>query len=465
MAEVGAVLPGVAPTEGDWSDEDAARPTIPLPLRQLFQISLYWLGINAIMGGINVAIVERVSVWFPADKGFYITLQGFLILAVNIIVQPTVGMISDYTKSRWGRRKPYIAIGATLDVVFIVGLATSNTYVVLVAFLALLQFSSNFAQGPFQGYVPDLVPEKQVGLASAMVGAMQTVGFIVGGIVVSVAYILPAGPDGHSDFTIPTIVLGLIEFATAMGTVLWVREGGAARERHGRSWFEIAKSAWATDILRERSFVFLVLSRLMFFAGMNALLGWFIVFFNQTLKLTPDDKALLVPLTQVVVALVTIVSTFPSARISDRVGRKPVIYVACLVGGLGLVVVSIAPAYPVFLLGAMLLGSASGTFLAVDWALMTDIIPKAASGRYMGISNIAVAAAGQVASILVGPLIDIVGQHRLELPEGPRVAEAAAVAFFVLAAVFLRRVDPRKREDRMAAEASVRAATVAPAEA
>jgi MFS family permease len=447
---LGAIdVPAVGPVVG-WSDEDAARPTEPLPIRQLLQISIYWLGINAIMGGIGVAVVERVSVMFPADKGFYLALQGFLILWVNILVQPTVGMISDYTRSRWGRRKPYIAIGATLDVVFIVGLATANSYVVLVAFLFLLQFSSNFAQGPFQGYVPDLVPDRQVGLASAMVGAMQTVGFIVGGIVVSVAYILSDPPD----FTIPTIALGVIEFATAMGTILWVREGGAPRDRRGRSWLEIAKSAWAMDILRERSFVFLVLSRLMFFAGINALLAWFLVFFNQTLGLTTEDKALLVPLTNIVVALVTVASTFPSARISDRIGRKPVIYVACAIGAVGLLVVGVAPGYPVFLVGAMLLGIASGTFLAVDWALMTDIIPKAASGRYMGISNIAVAASGTLAGWLVGPIIDTVGQHGLQLPEGPRVAEIAAIGFFVLAAAFLRRVDPTPRTQRVESDAA-----------
>jgi MFS family permease len=472
VAESGAVLPGVLPEPGagEWSDEDAARPIEALPLRQLLQISLYWLGINAIMGGINIAVVERVSVMFPADKGFYLALQGFVILWVNILVQPTVGMISDYTRSRWGRRKPYIAIGATLDVLFVIGLATANSYVVLVAFLFLLQFSSNFAQGPFQGYVPDLVPEKQVGLASAMVGAMQTVGFIVGGIVVSVAYILPKGPDGHSDFTIPTIAVAVIEFATAVGTVLWVREGGAPRDRRGRTWFEVARSAWALDILGERSFVFLVLSRLMFFAGINALLNWFLVFFNQTLHIPDSDKALLVPVTNIAVALVTVAATFPSARISDRIGRKPVIYASCGVGAVGLLVIALAPGYPVFLLGAMIIGLASGTFLAVDWALMTSIIPKAASGRYMGISNIAVAAAGTLAGWVVGPLVDIVGQHELQLPEGPRAGELAAVAFFVLAAVFLRYVDPRPRDERLADDRLAAARTssgpvVAPLEA
>jgi MFS family permease len=453
-AEAGAVgaigVPAIEPL-GEWSDEDAARPTAALPFRQLLQISVYWLGINAIMGGIGIALQERVPLMVPAgEKGTYLALQGFLILWVNILVQPTVGMISDYTRSRWGRRKPYIAIGATLDVVFIIGLATANSYLVLVAFLFLLQFSSNFAQGPFQGYVPDLVPDKQVGLASAMVGAMQTVGFIVGGIIVSLAYIISDPPD----YTIPTIFLGLIEFATAMGTILWVREGGAPRDRRGRSWLQIGKSAWATDILGERSFVLLVLSRLMFFAGINALLAWFVIFFNQTLLLTTADKGWVVPVTQVLVALVTVASTFPSARISDRIGRKPVIYVACLIGAFGLAIAAMAPGVPAFLLGALIVGVAAGTFLAVDWALMTDIIPKAASGRYMGISNIAVAAAGTLAGVLVGPLIDVVGGGKAQLPIGPRVAWLAAVAFFVLAAVLLRWVDPRPREQRLAAAAT-----------
>jgi hypothetical protein len=271
-------------------EDEATRPTEPLPFRQLLQISVYWLGINAIMGGIGIAIQERIPDLVPiGEKGTYIAIQGFAILWVNILVQPTIGMISDYTVSRWGRRKPYIAIGATLDVVFIIGVATSNTYVSLVAFLFLLQFSSNFAQGPFQGYVPDLVPEKQVGLASAMVGAMQTIGFIVGGIVVSLAYLVVV-PPAKPDFTIPLIVLGVIEFLTAMGTVIWVREGGAPRPRRGRSWLDIARSAWATDILRERSFVYLVLSRLMFFAGINVLTGWFVIFMNQTLRPAPEDR-------------------------------------------------------------------------------------------------------------------------------------------------------------------------------
>jgi MFS family permease len=427
-------------------------------LRQLLQITVYGLGIAALQGAVGIAVQKRLPDMVPLGQtGTYIAIQSILILWVNILVQPTIGMISDYTTSRWGRRKPYIAIGAVLDVVFIAGFALSNTYLSLVAFLALFQFSSNFAQGPFQGYVPDLVPDKQVGLASALLGAMQTVGFVIGGAIVTLA--LLTGGD-HPDYTIPTIVVALIELATGLGTVRWVREGGQPRDRRGRSWFEIAKLAWATDVLRERSFVYLVLSRLMFFAGVNAMLQFWVIFLDRTMSLSNQEQGILYPLTQLVVALVTALGTIPSARISDRIGRKPVIYAAAAIGAVGLVVMAVAPSFWVFLIGAGLLATASGTFLAVDWALMTDIIPKAASGRYMGISNIAVAAAGALAVALVGPIIDFVG-GTAETGDGPRAGFLAAVVFFAFAAWFLRRVDPRKREDRLAAEASGAPATAA----
>src|SRR5687768_15983107 len=108
----------------------------------------------------------------------------------SILIQPTVGSIRAYTLSSCGRRKPYIVIGSLLDVVFLAGIATTNNVLMLGAFMALLTFSTNIARGPFQGYVPDLVPEKQVGLASAMVGLMQILGNVTGFVLVTLAVII-----------------------------------------------------------------------------------------------------------------------------------------------------------------------------------------------------------------------------------------------------------------------------------
>jgi MFS family permease len=443
--EAVAGTPGIAA----GTDADAgARPTDSLPIRQLFQLSFYWLGINTIMGGLGVVVQTRIPALVPAPwDGPAIALQSVLTMLMAAAIQPTVGALSDYTISRWGRRKPYIAIGATLDLLFLVGIGLSNAYIALVAFLVLIQFSSNFAQGPFQGYVPDLVPQRQVAFASALVGIMQTAGFVLGTIIITYGVTT-------ADYLLPLVFLGLIQLATAVGTLLWVREGRVARDRQGRSWRAIAKSAWATDILAEKSFLNLVISRLMFLAGINMLLGFYILFMERSLGLSTDQQAFWIPVTAGTVALLTLIATIPSARLSDRVGRKPVIYAACAIGAAGMAVTAFAPSIEVFVLGVIAIGAASGTFLAVDWALMTDIIPKAASGRYMGISNIAVVSAGPFASVIGGLLLFLFGGE-VRSGDGPRAAFAASIALFLLGAFYLRRVDARPREQRLGDEVAV----------
>jgi MFS family permease len=446
---------------GALQGEGGARPEIRLPLRQLFQLSVYWFGINAIWGGLDgVILQERIPAMVdPAFGGRALAFVKILAVIMAIVVQPTIGSISDYTMSRWGRRKPYIAIGATLDVVFLVGIASSQTYLSVLAFLVLLQFSSNFAQGPFQGYIPDLVPARQVSLASALVGVMSVLGVVGGQALASTGYLLKDAA-GQPDFTIPTISIGLIELATAIGTLLWVQEGRAPKSRGGRSWLAIAGETWGTDILRERSFVWLVASRLFFLMGVGTIYNLSVLYLERALQLSSDEKAFWVPVTSVVIGLSIIVSTIPASRLADRVGRKKVIFGSCGFAIVGLTLLAVAPGVLVAEAGILLVAIGAGAFLAVDWALMTDIIPKASSGRYMGMSNVATASSGALALVVGGTIIDIVGgpQHA---GSGPRTAFAVAIGFYVLAALLLRPVDERRREDFPATEEPGSAAPVA----
>ncbi len=416
------------------------RPTLRLPMAQLVQISVYWFGINAIWGGLNILLQERVpGMAPPGEGGRALAIIDVFAVMMAIVVQPTVGSISDYTISRWGRRKPYIAIGSVLDVVFMIGIATSQTYLSIFAFVVLLQFSSNFAQGPFQGYIPDLVPGPQVGTASAFVGVFSILGAVGGTLIISIGYQL-------HDFTIPTITLGFVELATAIGTILWVREGRAPKDREGRSWVTIAKEAWGTDVLREHSFLWLVLSRLLVLAGIAVLSKLAVLYMTRSLGLDDAAKGFWVPATNLLVAAVIVISTIPAARLSDRIGRKRIIYLSCAFGGFGAALISAAPTILVAEAGVMLVAVAAGSFLAVDWALITDIIPKGSSGRYMGISNVATACAGPLALLTGGTLMDVVGGPT-EAGSGPRAAFALAIVFFVLGALALAPVDQRRREE------------------
>lgn len=421
---------------------DESRPTLALPMGQLLQLSIYWFGINAIWGCLDgVVLQERIPALVGADEGGRaLAVLKVAAVVIAIVVQPTIGSLSDYTMSRWGRRKPYIAIGATLDVVFLVGIATSNAFLAIFAFLVLLQFSSNFAQGPFQGYVPDLVPARQVALASALVGIMSVLGVIGGQCLAATGYLL--GPKGRPDFTLPTIVVGLIELATAFGTIVWVREGRAPKGRGGRSWLAIASEAWGTDILRQRSYVFLVASRLFVLSGVSVIYNLAVLYLTKSLVLTTDEKAFWIAITAIAVGAMVLITAIPAARLSARIGKKAVIWLACGSGAVGMAILVVAPTVVVAEIGVLLVGIGAGAFLAVDWALMSDIVPKASSGRYMGMSNVATASAGAVALIVGGPLIDLVGGGA-----GPRAAMIAGLVFFVIGALLLRPVDERRTED------------------
>jgi Na+/melibiose symporter and related transporters len=426
------------------------RPTALLPNRELIRISLYWLGLSSIFAGLNVIMTGRLEFTGLVDKDsvgralFFITISGAIIA---VIVQPTIGSISDYTISRWGRRKPYILIGSILDLVFLIGIASSNTLVTIAAFIALLQFSSNFAQGPFQGYIPDLIPAPQVGIASALVGVMQVLGNVAG-------FVIGARAVATQNFELGLVALGVLELFTMVSVVVRVREGPPAKSRGGRSWRSIGAEAWGTDILRERSFLWLVASRLAILMAGGVLTNLATFYLWRTMAVSQTDTDVVFIPMVALVALGTVVSVVPAARISDRVGRKPVIWASCAMGASGLAIVASAPSLPLAFLGTLLYGISAGTFLAVDWALMTDIIPKASSGRYMGLSNVATASSGVLAIATGGTLMDIVGGPTSD-GSGPRAALWMAVVLMGVGAVLLRPVDERRREDLSLAAAAV----------
>ncbi len=429
------------------ADEASFRPTAALPIGHLVRISLYWLGLTAIDGAVGLFIQNRLNFGpfapDPLEVGRITFLLSIPVAVISILIQPTVGSISDYTVSRWGRRKPYIVIGSLLDLVFLAGIALSNTILMLGAFAALLAFSTNIARGPFQGYVPDLVPEKQVGLASAMVGLMQILGNVTGFVLVTVAVLI-----GRIELAI--LAVGLVELLTMVAVVARVGEGRPPKSRNGKTWGAIVREVWGTDVLKERSYVWLLASRFFFLMGGAVLVNLILTYLKQTHGLDEDaaNSTNLVMLVTIVIA--NVLAIIPSARLSDRIGRKPVIYASCVIGFVGVALAALAPAIPIAIVGGALFGASAGTFLAVDWALMTDIIPKASSGRYMGLSNVATTSATVIAVATGGLLLDAVN-IALGLGTGPRAAFLLGAAYYVIAAITLRPVVEPPRSDRQAA--------------
>ena len=87
---------------GGMDEPDPDRPTALLPLGQLVRLSVYWLGLVAIVQGIGIILQERITVLVPDTSIQYTTLGALQVagIVLAVVVQPTVGTLSDYTVSR-----------------------------------------------------------------------------------------------------------------------------------------------------------------------------------------------------------------------------------------------------------------------------------------------------------------------------------------------------------------------------
>ncbi len=436
------------PTTADDRDE-FGRPKTMLSWVQLLAVTAYWLAITVLWGAFTFSVIPRLveskgvlgSSTHPL-AGLAIGLITTFGVLIAIVVQPTMGAISDNTQARIGRRKPFILIGTAMDLVFLAFAAWAfwnENYWAFVVAVALLQFSSNFAQGPYQGYIPDLVPGRQVGIASGLLGAANIAGNLLGpGLAILFVAVLPKA------LGVPEVTLGLfvaiavVEVTTMLITVFIVPDRPAPPT--SKSFRERALGAWGTDLLANRDYVWLLISRLFVLTALVSLQAFAVFFLENAHHMAPDEAQTSQFPIIITVAVAALLSAVPGGWISSRIGRKPVLFVAIALGVIGALAIAFGPEYWMVVAAAVPIGVCSGVFLGVDWALMTDIIPKAESGRYMGISNIAVASAGPIASTVGGLLVFLVSLATL----GPELAYRAIFLLMgielVIGAWALRRV-------------------------
>jgi len=139
-------------------------------------INIYWLGLSTLSQTITPLVFPLLVQRFVGEAGkgtFFGTLRLWTLM-VALLVQALMGMLSDRSTLRWGRRRPFIFLGTLADLVFIAAVGFSASlegmtgYWFLFAMAILLQVSSNVAHGAVQGFIPDLVPEDRRGRFSGV---------------------------------------------------------------------------------------------------------------------------------------------------------------------------------------------------------------------------------------------------------------------------------------------------------
>ena len=419
--------------------------------RGMLVLSSFWFAIAYSMqplgGNIIPLLVTRFTtpttfilgpLAIPLDVNTYVSLLDTIGAAFAIVWQPAIGALSDNSRFRLGRRRPFIAIGVVGDIIFLTLIAFVTSYWALLVVYVLFQMASNTAQGPYQGMLPDQVPADQRAEASGFYGLMNMVGTIFGFLVVG-ALLIPTHHVRLAILTLPLVI------AIAGALVIF---GVPDRRRTTVSDHPVGRSivlSFAIDARKYRDFAWLMVSRLFFLMGVVGISTYAFNFIRFTFHYSEGKASLYSSALQAVVVVFAAVLAMTAGFLAERYGKKRLVAAACVIGAIGSACLIFAPSLPWILAFGIVVGGSLGVFLSVDWAFMTDLIPKAEAGRYMGVSNIATASAGFIARPILGPIIDAVNNNRTSTA-GYRVMFGIVTAFYLIALLTLRPVREIKVE-------------------
>jgi MFS family permease len=391
-----------------------------------FTLSVYWFAISYLWNSMGPIILPNlVGPPLVADsiKGSALGLLSSAGLLVAIIVQPIVGFISDRSTFRQGRRRPFILIGTVFDLIFLLAMALARTYWLLFLAYFLLQFASNVAHGPYQGLIPDRVPEESRGAAS---GAKQFAEIL--GIIVTSLITARLMGSGH---TLAALVVIMAVLAlTMLITVLGVHESPLPKSAP-HSLRETILSTFRVNPRSYPDYFWMLLSRLLIVTGMNLVRNYALYFiadvvigpgvpYARRMAQANDMTGGLLAILAVAIALTAV----PTGMIADRTSKKLLVLVSGVLGAIGAFLMIFARGSTLLSLGSFavtdvlvfggIVGLSAGIFLSANWALATDLIPQEESARYLGLSNLATAGAGVIAGF-GGPIRDFMGYTALFL--------------------------------------------------
>ncbi len=340
----------------------------------------------------------------PASKNTTLAImEGFgLVLAMTI--QPAAGALSDRFRSRFGRRRPIIVVGAAGACLSLLLIDVAPTFWILVGFYCLLQFFMNAGQGAYQGLLPDAVPSEQRSDASGFLG-VATLGGQVAGVVASL-FLAP-----RAIAVAAAVIIGLSAFLTVM-LIHEEPSTGVAQSRDS-VWTPRALGEYFREFRKYPDFCWVVASRFAAYTGLAGIQRFASNYIRDTyagdynlfgIHMSTGQQA--ASATFGVVILFGLLATYPAVKLSGRIGRRRVLVAACLMGALGSGLFFLATSLTQIVCFAVFIGIAFGMLVSVDWAYMSDLAPRSRSGKFLGFSNVATAGSQALAPTLIGPVID-----------------------------------------------------------
>lgn len=325
-----------------------------------------------------------------------------------LVFNPVGGAVSDRTRSRFGRRAPWLVGASAGLLVMLVFLGQASTVPLVLIAWCLAQAVANLYQAPLTAVVPDRVAPARRGAASSVVGVASVIGGVAG---VGLASLF----SRHLALGYPA--LGVVLVLTAWYFVLTTADqptGELPRpDRDTRPWLE--RLGDFLSALKHRDFA------LVFGSRAAAILGYFLVVNYELYILTDYIKlpgtmkpAQGVTVLAAISAVGAILAAAIAGPVSDRLNRrKPFVFLSSAIAGAACVLPVLSPTFGTIEIFAAFAGLAFGCYLSVDAALVTLVLPRSEdAARDLGVLNIANAGPQVIAPLFAALIISHLGGYR-----------------------------------------------------
>jgi MFS family permease len=398
-------------------------PAAPVGRGWTLRFGLIWLGLWAAqLAPVQLLLPLQLADVDPAHKVRDFGLVNGVAGVAALVALPVFGALCDRTRSRWGRRRVWVAGGVAVYVAGLLLTGPAGSWPAVAGAWLVAQLGMYAAMAGLTATVADDVPPDQRGTVSAAIYGPQALGIVVGlGLVTAL------GGSAGGGYPALAVVL----FLAALPWVLRTREGEPSDTGRPRSLRTALRSTWAAPG-RSPDYAWAFAGRLLVNLG-NALGTTYLLYFLTDGLRVADPEGSLLILT-LVYLVATVAATWGGGVLSDRSGRRRIFVAgAAVLQALACAVLVITPSWPSALLAGVLLGAGYGCYTSVDQALVTQVLPDpdAVAGE-LGVMNVAVVAPQALAPLMAALVIAELG--------GYGVLFATAGLFTVLGALSVGRI-------------------------
>lgn len=347
-----------------------------------------------------------------SDANAAIGVTNVLGVLVGAIASVLAGTLSDRTRSRWGRRNPWILAGGVVMVLalFLLSVApVAAVWPVVLAF-CLFQLGLNTLAASYTALLPDRVATGLMGKASAFSGLGSLAGTAIGGIAASLLIKSFGVADAAASYRVlPWLMIVMVVFLLVKlpGADLRVLPHDEADPRGG-----VLTAIREFRLPRSRDYWLAYLGRFLTVVSIMLTLQTGTQIMRYYLNFTVEQAADLHALSGLVLAVFGAAASMVAGPLSDRLGRrKPLVVFSALVAGFAPLIYLVAPANPVLfcLTHSAVAALAFGIFQATDQALMVEVLPDpSTAARDLGFlsttNTLSGVLAGAAGALLIGTI-------------------------------------------------------------